>query len=348
MSLPEVAVIVLNYNGTQFLKNCFDSLRKTTYRSMQMIMYDNNSTDQSISFVQQNYPEVKIVRSFINGGYSRAYNEAVKHTDAKYAVFLNNDVEVHSGWLEPLVTLAQSDEKIAALQPKLLWLIDKTRFEYAGSAGGEMDKYGYPFLRGRIFSTIEFDEGQYDDVKEIFWASGAALFIRTDVFRNCLALDETFVHHMEEIDMCWRIHLLGYKIKVVPESIVYHYGGATIISDSFKKMYWNHRNSMFMLFKNLDDRNFFYILFRHYLFDIAAVIHSVYTFAFKRGIAIIYAYLWLLVNIPLLYKKRREVQKLRCVNDDVIFEKLFPKSVVYQYFIKGRKTYNSLLKALKK
>ncbi len=348
MAISKVAVIVLNYNGMQFLEKCFDSLMNTVYPEVQLIMYDNNSSDESVSFVKNKYPHVKIVRSFINGGYSRAYNEAIQHTDAPYAVFLNNDVEVDPNWIGPLVDAVESDEKVAALQPKLLWLLDKKRFEYAGSAGGEMDIYGFPFLRGRLFSTIEFDNGQYDTEKEIFWASGAALFIRTDVFRLCEGLDETFVHHMEEIDMCWRIHLLGYKIKVIPESIVYHFGGATIVSDSFKKMYWNHRNSMFMLIKNLGPQNFSRILFRHYLFDVMAVSQSVVSLKFKRGIAIFYAYLWLIINLPLILKKRVEVQKLRIVNDATIFSKLFPKSVVYQYFIKKRTTYNELVKAVQK
>lgn len=344
MSNPEVAVIVLNYNGMQFLEKCFDSLLKSTYSGMQLLMYDNFSTDESINFVEQKFPKVKIVRSNVNGGYSRAYNEAAKHTSAKYAVLLNNDVEVEPGWIEPLVRAAEEDNNIAALQPKLLWLLDRKRFEYAGSAGGEMDKYGFPFLRGRLFATIEYDNGQYDDVKEIFWASGAALFIRTDVFRDCLALDETFVHHMEEIDMCWRIHLLGYKIKVIPESIVLHYGGATIVSDSFKKMYWNHRNSVFMLFKNIGQENFFSILSVHFVFDVVAFFQSVFTLKLKRGIAIFYAYLWLLINLPLLIRKRREVQSMRRVKDDVIMKKLFPKSVVIEYFINKKKTYSELIK----
>jgi GT2 family glycosyltransferase len=224
-----------------------------------------------------------------------------------------------------------------------VWLLDRKRFEYAGSAGGEMDKYGYPFLRGRIFNTIEFDNGQYNNDKEIFWASGAALFIRTNVYADSLALDETFVHHMEEIDLCWRVHLMGYKIKVIPASVVAHYGGATIVSDSFKKMYWNHRNSMFMLFKNLGHENFFKILFIHFTFDVVAFVQSFITLRFKRGIAIVYAYMWLVINLPLIRSKRNEVKKIRKVNDDLIFKKLFPKSIIFQYFIMKRKTYSELI-----
>ncbi|MFI5220814.1 MAG: glycosyltransferase family 2 protein [Bacteroidia bacterium] len=344
MSKPEVAVIVLNYNGMRFLETCFRSLHAATYPKVQFILFDNNSTDESVEFVRQNFPKVKIVNSFINGGYSRAYNEAIKHSNAPYAVFLNNDVEVDPGWLEPLVEAAESDEKIAALQPKLIWLLDRTKFEYAGSSGGEMDKYGYPFLRGRIFYTIESDTGQYNDEKEIFWASGAAMFVRSRVFTECIGLDETFVHHMEEIDLCWRIHLLGYKIKVIPRSVVAHWGGATITPDSFKKMYWNHRNSMFMLFKNLGSQNFWGILIIHFLFDIVAIIDSVIKLSFKRGVAIIYAYSWLLVNIPLLIRERGEVQRMRKVDDKVIFKLLYPRSIVLQYFVLKRKTYSTIKK----
>jgi GT2 family glycosyltransferase len=345
MPMPEVAVIVLNYNGMQFLEKCFDSLRKSTYPAIQLLMYDNRSTDESVDFIRLHYPEVKIIRSFINGGYSRAYNEAIQHTSAPYAVLLNNDVEVEPGWIEPLVARAESDSGIGALQPKLVWLLDRSRFEYAGSAGGEMDKYGYPFLRGRIFNTIEYDTGQYDDEKDIFWASGAALFVRTSVFGECLALDETFVHHMEEIDMCWRIHLLGYRIRVVPASVVAHYGGATIVSDSFKKMYWNHRNSMFMLFKNLGKGNLAGILMMHAFFDLAAILQSVLNLTFKRAVAIIYAYLWLFINLPLLLTKRKEVQRLRKVDDASIMQKLFPRSVAIAYFVGRKRTYAELTKA---
>ncbi len=346
MSIPQVAVIVLNYNGMQFLEKCFNSLKASTYSNVELLMYDNFSNDESVKFIKEKYPEVKIVQSFINGGYSRAYNEAIKHTNAKYSVLLNNDVEVDTNWLEPLVEAAEADDKIAALQPKLVWLLDRKRFEYAGSSGGEMDKYGYPFLRGRIFSTIEFDNGQYDDVKEIFWASGAALFVRTAVFTESIGLDETFVHHMEEIDMCWRFHLLGYKIKVIPTSVVAHYGGATIISDSFKKMYWNHRNSMFMLYKNVDHKNFVKILSIHFLFDIATIFYSIFNLTFKRGIAVIYAYMWLLVNLQLLNQKRNEVQHMRTVSDGSAMKLLFQKSIVIQYFIRKRKTYSEVLKAI--
>jgi len=342
MSMPQVAVIVLNYNGMQFLEKCFNSLRASTYSNVELLMYDNFSNDESVNFIKERYPEVKIVQSFINGGYSRAYNEAIKHTKAKYSVLLNNDVEVESDWLEPLVEVAEADNKIAALQPKLVWLLDRKRFEYAGASGGEMDIYGYPFLRGRIFSTIEFDNAQYDDVKEIFWASGAALFVRTSVFTESIGLDETFVHHMEEIDMCWRFHLLGYKIKVIPKSIVAHYGGATITSDSFKKMYWNHRNAMFMLYKNLDHKDFVRILSIHILFDILAIFHSIFTLTFKRGVAVIYAYMWLLINLDLLHQKRKEVQHMRKESDGSAAKLLYQKSIVIQYFVRKKKIYSEL------
>ncbi len=344
MLMPQVAVIVLNYNGMQFLEKCFNSLQESKYSNVELLMYDNFSNDDSVKFIKENYPQVKIIQSFINGGYSRAYNEAIKHTKAKYSVLLNNDVEVEPNWLEPLVEAAEADDKIAALQPKLIWLLDRKRFEYAGASGGEMDKYGYPFLRGRIFSTIEFDNGQYDDVKEIFWASGAALFVRTEVFTQSIGLDETFVHHMEEIDMCWRFHLLGYKIKVIPTSVVAHYGGATIISDSFKKMYWNHRNAMFMLFKNLDHNDLVKILSIHILFDIATIFHSIFNLTFKRGIAVIYAYMWLFINFKLLIQKRNEVQHMRKESDGSAMKLLFQKSIVIQYFLRKKKTYSEVIK----
>lgn len=172
-------------------------------------------------------------------------------------------------------------------------------------------------------------------------------FVRTEVFTQSIGLDETFVHHMEEIDMCWRFHLLGYKIKVIPKSVVAHYGGATIISDSFKKMYWNHRNAMFMLYKNLDEKDFVKILSIHFLFDIATIFHSIFNLTFKRSFAVIYAYMWLLINLKLLNQKRNEVQHMRRESDGTAMKLLFQKSIAFQYFVKKRKTYSEVLKAVK-
>jgi GT2 family glycosyltransferase len=293
-----------------------------------------------------NYPDVKIIQGKENGGYSKAYNEAISRINEKYAVLLNNDIKVFPDWIEPLVAVAEKDNRIGALQPKLVWFHDTKHFEYAGSAGGMMDKFGYPFCRGRMFFNIEDDNGQYNNECDIFWASGAALFIRTEIFKKCGGLDETFVHHMEEIDMCWRIHLLGYSIRSIPDSIVAHYGGATITDESFKKMYWNHRNSIFMLMKNYELSNLIPKLFVHVMLDYVALAQSIVTLKPTRAFAITKAHIWIVFKLRLILRKRHEVQMMRRVDDTTILKKLFPRSVVIQFFIKRRTTYSQLIQTI--
>lgn len=346
ISKPEVAIIVLNHNGIQFLETCFNSLLRTTYPAIELWMYDNCSTEEDVNFVKSKYPCVKVIESKINGGYSLAYNEAIKQVNTKYAVLLNNDVEVEPDWIDHLVAAAQADDSIAALQPKLISLTNRKQFEYAGSSGGEMDKYGYPFLRGRVFFTIENDTGQYEDVKEIFWASGAALFVKTSSFIECGGLDETFVHHMEEIDLCWRLLLLGYKIKVIPKSVVAHYGGGTIKSDSYKKMHWNHRNSVFMLMKNLGQKKLIKTLFIRVILDLITALVFLVSFKPRRSRAIFNAYIWIFSNLTIIKKKRREVQLIRRVDDKKVFKKIYPKSIAIQYFLFKKKTYTDLIKSI--
>jgi GT2 family glycosyltransferase len=267
LNLPLISILVLNYNGKEYLKECFDSLLEGTYPAVEILLIDNNSTDDSVQFTRENYKGIKVVQTYANNGYSRAYNIAFKYASGKYYVLLNNDIKVNSDWLHPLVDAAEKDKSIGALQPKILSLIDKDYFEYAGASGGFIDKYGYPFLRGRIFYTTEKDCGQFDDDAEVFWTSGAAMFIRADVLKTSDVLDEDFVHHMEEIDLCWRLHLTGFKLKVIPASVIYHYAGATIKPESFMKLYWNHRNNIFMLIKNVEGKNLFKLLFVRYILD---------------------------------------------------------------------------------
>ena len=341
---PEVAIIVLNHNGIQFLKTCLDSLLRTTYPAVQLWMYDNCSTEDDVNYVKSRYPCVKVIESKLNGGYSLAYNEAIKHVNAKYAVLLNNDVEVEPDWIDHLVAAAEADATIAALQPKLVSLTNRKQFEYAGSSGGEMDKYGYPFLRGRIFFTIENDEGQYENCKEIFWASGAALFVKTSCFMESGGLDKIFVHHMEEIDLCWRLLLLGYKIKVIPKSVVAHYGGGTIKSDSYKKMYWNHRNSVFMLIKNLGKKRLVKTLLIRFILDLLTALFFLVSFKPRRTRAIFNAYIWIFTHLSIMKQERKKVQLMRRVNDEEIFKKIYPKSIAIQYFLYKKKRFSDLQK----
>jgi GT2 family glycosyltransferase len=340
---PLVSILVLNYNGKKYLKGCYDSILKSTYLNYEIALVDNNSSDDSVAYTQANYPMVRIIQTHSNAGYSRAYNIAFREAKGKYYILLNNDVIVTENWLEPLVNVAESDQKIGALQPKIRSLIDDGYFEYAGASGGFMDKYGYPFLRGRIFYTIERDEGQYDDDSFVFWTSGAAMFVRAEALEKSGNLDEDFVHHMEEIDLCWRLHLVDYQLKVIPDSVIYHYAGATIKADSFKKIYWNHRNGIFTLIKNLEKGNLAKTLIVRYLLDVINVFHaSIGQFDLKHTFAIIKSHIWLILNLGMMFRKRKEVQKKRVVSDKDFNNLMYNKILVFDYFLKGKKTFSSL------
>ncbi|MBC8343339.1 MAG: glycosyltransferase family 2 protein [Bacteroidetes bacterium] len=339
---PLVSVLVLNYNGKRFLDDCFSTLLKSTYPHFEIIMIDNKSTDDSVAYTVEKYPEVEIFQNGVNGGFSLAYNNAFKFAKGKYFVVLNNDVKVDTGWIEPLVEEAEKDETIGALQPKLVSMAEPDKFEYAGASGGYMDKFGYPFTRGRIFETIEEDKGQYDDIQRCFWTTGAAMFVRADALKKSGDMDVDFVHHMEEIDLCYRINLAGYKLKVVPQSLVYHYGGGIISYDSYKKLYWNHRNSVFMLLKNLECKNLLYILPARIFLDVLTAAQSIVTFNFKRFGALCHAWFWLIFHPRMIIRKRREVKKRRTVPDADIFKLLYPKSIALQYFLKGKKVFSDL------
>jgi GT2 family glycosyltransferase len=343
LDFPLVSILVLNYNGKKYLKECFDSLLKGTYSAIEIILVDNNSTDESVRFTQENYQQIKIIQTHANKGYSRAYNIAFQYASGKYYVLLNNDIIVSQNWLHPLVETAEKDDSIGALQPKILSITDKDYFEYAGASGGFIDKYGYPFLRGRIFYFTEKDTGQYDDEVEVFWTSGAAMFVKAEALMKSGHLDEDFVHHMEEIDLCWRLHLAGYKLKVIPESTIFHYAGATIKPESYKKLYWNHRNNIFMLMKNLEGKNLLKILFVRYLFDMVNIFYSfIIRFNIRHSFAILSAHFWIISHVFLILKKRQDVQRKRIVKDEAIQKLVYKRSIVMDYFIKKKLTFSSL------
>ncbi len=248
---PSVAIVILNWNGRQYLEKFLPSLLASTYSNKKIIVTDNASDDDSVAWLQLHYPQVAVLQHDKNEGFAKGYNAAFKKIQADYYVLLNSDVEVTPGWIEPVIALMQSDTGIAACQPKVLSYTDKTLFEYAGAAGGWIDILGYPFARGRVFDELEKDKGQYDDAVPCFWASGAALFVRADTYHEVGGLDEYFFAHQEEIDFCWRLQLAGYKVYVQPLSVVYHVGGGTLPAGNSRKVYLNFRNNMIMLCKNL-------------------------------------------------------------------------------------------------
>ena len=248
---PKVSIVILNWNGRKFLEQFLPSVLSTNYDNYEVIVADNGSIDDSVSFLEKQYPGIRLIRFTENYGFAKGYNEALKQVQGDYYVLLNSDVEVQPGWLQPMINLLETDKNIAACQPKILSYHNKKMFEYAGAAGGWLDKYGYPFAKGRVFDICEEDNGQYDQAEPIFWASGAALFIRPDVFHEMNGFDEYFFAHQEEIDLCWRIQLAGYKIYSCPSSVVYHVGGGTLPRGNSLKTFLNFRNNKIMLSKNL-------------------------------------------------------------------------------------------------
>ena len=248
--LPSVAIVILNWNGRKFLEKFLPSVTASVYPNKKIIVADNASTDDSVSFLKKSYPSIEILQNSRNEGFAGGYNTALKQITADYYILLNSDVEVTENWIGPVIALMESNKQIAACQPKILSYNSKEKFEYAGASGGWIDKFGYPFSRGRIFDECENDNGQYNDAEPCFWASGAAMFVKANVYHELKGLDEYFFAHQEEIDFCWRLQLAGYSVYVQPASIVYHVGGGTLPKGNSLKTYLNFRNNLIMISKN--------------------------------------------------------------------------------------------------
>lgn len=272
--LPSVAVVILNWNGSAFLERFLPSVCATAYGNLEIYLADNASTDDSVAFTEKHFPQVKIIRNASNSGFAGGYNEALQHVKADIFVLLNQDVEVSPDWIAPVVAQMQADTNIAASQPKLRAYHDRESFEYAGAAGGWMDILGYTFCRGRILYTTEKDLGQYDDPQDIFWATGAALFIRSECFFGVGGFDPYFFAHMEEVDLCWRLQRAGYRITYCPASVVYHVGGGSLPQGNPRKLYLNFRNNLIMLSKNLHSKEQWIILSQRHFLDLLAAFKS--------------------------------------------------------------------------
>ena len=247
--MPNVEIVILNWNGEEHLRRFLPSVVAAAPEGVGVVVADNGSTDGSVALLEREFPSVGVVRLERNYGFAGGYNRALERIEAEYFVLLNSDVETPPGWLEPLLDCLRRHPDVAVVSPKLLSFRDRGRFEYAGASGGFIDFLGYPFCRGRILRSVECDAGQYDDARDVFWVSGAAFCCRADVFRALGGFDADFFAHMEEIDLCWRMQLAGWRVRVVPESRVYHLGGGTLATDSPAKVFYNHRNDLAMLYK---------------------------------------------------------------------------------------------------
>ncbi len=330
--MSKIAIVILNWNGKQLLETFLPSIVAHS-QIADIYVADNASTDGSVMFVKSHYPMVTIIQNTYNYGYAKGYNEALKQIDSDIYCLLNSDVEVTSNWLTPIIETFQTDPNTAIIQPKLLDYNNKTYFEYAGAGGGFLDKYGYPYCRGRIFETIEEDKGQYNDITNIFWASGACFFIKSKVFKELNGFDEHFFAHFEEIDLCWRAFNSGYETKYVGTSTIYHVGGATLNNTNPKKTYLNFRNSLFTIAKNAEG-NLFTLIFIRMLLDGLAAFKFLIEFKFIHIISILKAHLGFYTYLPTLLKQRRH-----SIQKNNYYQK---KSIVWAYFIANQKTYNSL------
>tara|TARA_B110000444_G_scaffold231517_1_gene239538 strand:+ start:365 stop:1381 length:1017 start_codon:yes stop_codon:yes gene_type:complete len=305
----KTAVVVLNWNGKAWLEKYLPTLVNHSQEAT-VFVADNASTDDSVAFVKDNFPTVKIIVNTSNGGYAKGYNDALKQINAEYFVLINSDIAVTDGWLSPIIILMDSDKKIAACQPKILDYKKRNTFEYAGASGGFIDNLGYPFCRGRIFDDIEQDNGQYNDAIEVFWATGACLFVRASHFNEIGGLDEDFFAHQEEIDLCWRLKNKGYKIMVQPKSVVYHFGGGTLNTDSPLKTYLNFRNNLFMLFKNLPTSSLFTTLPTRLVLDgVAALTFLSKEKGLQHVLAIAKSHFSFYFKIPKLLVKRQKINQ---------------------------------------
>jgi len=330
--MKKIAVVILNWNGVRLLEQFLPSV--IAYSDQASIyVADNASTDISIEVIQNQFPSVKIIQNTGNFGFAKGYNEALKYVEEEYYALVNSDIEVTENWLAPILEIFETQPETAIIQPKLLDFKSKTHFEYAGAAGGFVDKFGYPFCRGRIFDTIEEDKNQYDDEIEIFWATGACFFIRKEVYRKLNGFDDTFFAHQEEIDLCWRAFNFGYKVKYTSKSIVYHVGGATLNEGNPKKTFLNFRNSLLMLTKNLPKKQLILIIFIRLCLDGLAGIQFILKGKFKHCWAIVKAHFAFYLLVNQFYKKRTPLQRNNYFKIN---------SIVYRYFVKNGKVFADL------
>ncbi|MDY0779896.1 glycosyltransferase family 2 protein [Tenacibaculum sp. IB213877] len=330
----KTAIVILNWNGKQLLEQFLPSIVEFSSDLADVYVADNASTDDSIAFVKANFPTVKIVVNEVNGGYAKGYNDALQHIEADIYCLINSDIEVTKNWLPPVLNIFKNNSNTAIVQPKLLDFNDKSKFEYAGAGGGFVDFLGYPYCRGRVFNHLETDNGQFNDVADIFWASGACFFIRSAVFHQLNGFDEDYFAHQEEIDLCWRAQNEGFHIKYVGESTVYHVGGATLQESNPQKTYLNFRNSLFTILKNVPRRYLIQIVVSRLILDGVAGMKFLIELRPVHTLSILKAHASFYQNLRKFIGKRRKLQRKT--------NYFIHKSVVWQYFILGRRKFENL------
>lgn len=338
--MKKVAVVILNWNGRKLLEEFLPSVVSFTNTEIaDIIIADNSSTDDSVEFLQSCYPSLEIIKLPENYGYAEGYNKALRLLEHEYYVLLNSDVEVTANWLDPLYSYIEQNTDVAALQPKIMAQRNRSYFEYAGACGGFIDKLGYPFCRGRIFNQVEKDTNQYNSPLEIFWATGACLFIRSSDYWDAGGLDASFFAHMEEIDLCWRLNARGRKLVCLPESTVFHVGGATLQEESPRKTYLNFRNNLLMLYKNLTDKRFRKIYKQRKILDYLASLQLLISGKSRNASAILKAH----KDFKAI---RKDYNPVRDTNIQLTIistiRTIYPKSILYSFYLKKRKRFADL------
>ena len=334
----KLSIIIPHHNGEELLFNCLESiLNQISIKDFEIIVVDNGSIDNSADKAKEKFPSINLLKSETNLGYSGGCNFGAKNAKGEYTIFLNNDTLHTKNWIEELIGFLDKNPQAGAAQPKILNATNKDTFDYAGGAGGYIDKYCFPFVRGRIFNSLEKDSNQYDDVKKIFWASGAAFIIRTELLRELNYFDNIYFAYMEEIDLCWRLQALGLGIWNVPTSIVYHYGKQTIKENTFKSHYLNHRNSWILFIKNSATFEKGLLIIKRFILDLMAAVYSILTFDIKRFLAIFSSHLWLVYNFKTLLNIRLS-NHLRHHKLDLIYQ----RSIAIDYFFRRKKIFNQI------
>ena len=332
----KVAVVILNYNGRKFLEQFLPNVIANCDPTLaEIVVADNASTDDSVAFMREHFPEIRLIENGSNGGFATGYNVALRQIEAQYYVLLNSDIEVAPRWIEPVIEMMDADPQIAACQPKILSYYNKERFEYAGASGGFIDKYGYPFCRGRVFQNLEVDEHQYDVPKEVFWATGACMFVRADLYHQIGGLDDSFFAHMEEIDLCWRLKNAGYKVYCCPQSWVYHIGGGTLSKNSPRKTYLNFRNNLSLLVKNLPKRRVHRtIIYRIFLDWVAAFKFLVE--GCPKDFCMVFKAHWD------FYKRLKTLKDSRKATEHKTVSCIYQRNIVFDSVICGKKKFSEL------
>jgi GT2 family glycosyltransferase len=333
--MQKIAIVILNWNGRVFLEKFLPSLVSHTPSWAEIVVADNASYDDSVEFMQSQYPHIRLILNEKNFGFAKGYNLALQQVDAAYYCLLNSDIEVSPQWVEPVVNYLDKHPEAAVCQPKLLSFAQKTHFEYAGAAGGFVDKYGYPFCRGRLFDCIEKDEKKYNNIAEIFWATGACMFIRSEIYRELGGLDDDFFAHMEEIDLCWRAKNAGYKVMYIPDSTVYHLGAGTLPKNSPRKTYLNFRNNLILLYKNLPKRRILWVFSLRFVLDFVAAIRFLFDSGWGDFAAVFKAYCSFYGSLRKNWKKRNRSPHRKV-------SQTYNKSIVYDYYVRKKKLFSEL------